>query len=229
MKKLILLITLVLSSALYKVANAQPGINVNIGSQPVWGPTGYDYAEYYYFPDIDVYYHVPDRTFIYFDRGNWISAYSLPPFYNNYDLYRSYKVVINEPQPFMRNDFWHSRYASYRGRRQEIIYNSRDSRYFVINEHPEHGRWMAARSNNDRRYNDNRAGNYGRNDIYQRNDNRRNDDRRFDNNQRSNDISRNDHNRNDNFGRMNDSRKLSQNDQRSSNDHDRFNAGRRKY
>ena len=69
----------------------------------------------------------------------------------------------------------------------------------MINEHPEHGRWMASRSNNDGRYNDNRAGNAGRNEVYKNddrryNDNRpgsagrnevyRNDDRRYDNSQR---------------------------------------------
>lgn len=208
MKKIILLIALVLSSALYKVANAQVGVTVNIGNQPVWGPTGYDYAEYYYFPDMDVYYHIPDRQFIYFDRGRWISAYSLPSFYRNYDLYRSYKVVINEPNPFMRNDYWRSRYSSYRGRPQEIIYNSREPKYFVINEHPEHSRWMASRSNNDRRYNDNRAGNY-----------ERNDDRRYDNSRRSTDVVRNDRDRNDrdrnnNNGRINDIKRSNENDQR---------------
>ena len=118
--------TLMLSSALFKVVDAQVNVNVNIGSQPVWGPVGYDYAEYYYFPDIDVYYHIPDRMFFFSDGRNWVSAYSLPPFYSNYDLYGSYKVVINEPNPFMRNNYWHSRYYSYRGRQQEIIYNSHD-------------------------------------------------------------------------------------------------------
>lgn len=216
MKKTLLLFALVLCSALYIKADAQVGINVNIGSQPVWGPTGYDYAENYYFPDMDVYYNVPNRQFIYRDRGNWISAYSLPSFYRNYDLYNSYKVVINEPRPYLRNDFWHSRYSSYRGRPQQIIYNSRDPRYYVINEHPEHARWMASRSYNNGRFNDNRGGNFGRND-----------DPRFDNNQRSNDMGRNDRSRyderrNDNFGRSDNDRRG--NDQR---DNGRPYGGRR--
>lgn len=40
-------------------AKAQVSLNINIGSQPVWGPTGYDHVDYYYFPDIDAYYYVP--------------------------------------------------------------------------------------------------------------------------------------------------------------------------
>src|SRR4051794_17678287 len=133
MKKLFFLLTFVSVAGLYRKANAQVGITVNIGSQPVWGPAGYDYAEYYYFPENDVYYHVPDRQYIYFDRGSWISAYTLPPYYRNFDPYRSYKVVINEARPYARNDYWHSRYYSYPGRQQELIYNSREPKYFVIN------------------------------------------------------------------------------------------------
>ncbi len=209
MKKIILLFALILSSALYQAANAQVGINVNIGSQPVWGPSGYDYAEYYYFPDIDVYYHIADGQYVYYNGGNWVSDYSLPACYSNFDLYRSYKVVINEPQPFLRNNFWHSRYYAYRGRPQEIIYNSRNPKYYVIGGHPQHNMWMASRPGNNRIYN-NGPVNYGRND------NRGFDNRRFNNNQRANDMSRNDRGRNDNRN-WNDNR---------GGGHDRFNGRR---
>ena len=225
MKKYILLFALALSGAMLNMANAQVNVHVNIGSQPVWGPSGYDYAEYYYFPDMDIYYHIPDREFIYFDRGNWISAYSLPPYYNNFDLYNSYKVVINEPQPFMRNDYWHSRYASYGGRQQEIIYNSRDPRYFVINEHPEHGRWMSGRQDNDRGYNNNRNVNNGRNEGI------RNEERRIDNNPRNYDMGRNDRmdrGRNERITQPNDNRRSQQNQgDRRGDENGRSNGGRR--
>lgn len=41
-------------------AQIRISINANIVSQPVWGPTGYDYARYYYLPDIDAYYSIPN-------------------------------------------------------------------------------------------------------------------------------------------------------------------------
>lgn len=209
MKKILLLFALVLCSALYEAADAQVSFNVNIGSQPVWGPAGYDYAENYYFPDIDVYYNVPARQFTYFNGRNWVANYSLPDCYSRFDLYNSYKVVINEPRPFLRNDFWHSRYASYRGYRQENIYNSPDSRYFIIKEHPQHERWMAASRNydhNDRdRYNDRRFDNYRSGDI-RRNDRDQYNDRRFDNHM-SRDMGRNDRDRNNNYGRPTDNRR----------------------
>jgi hypothetical protein len=171
-------------ATLFKNANAQVNVNVNIGSQPVWGPVGYDYVRYYYFPDIDVYYSVPQRQFIFFDGRRWVYAYSLPGMYSNFDLYRSYKVVINDPNPFLRPDYYRSRYVSYRGMfgRQPIIYNSRDPRYYVIENHPEHQHWMESRrsnSNNDRRYDD--RADYGRRDDARRNDNNRTQDRRYDN------------------------------------------------
>lgn len=38
--------------------------NVNIDTQPVWRPVGYDHVDYYYLPDIDVYYDVAKRQYI---------------------------------------------------------------------------------------------------------------------------------------------------------------------
>jgi hypothetical protein len=59
-------------------AQIRLGISFNIGSQPVWGPVGYDYAQYYYMPDIDVYYNVSQRQYIYLQSGRWRFSSSLP-------------------------------------------------------------------------------------------------------------------------------------------------------
>ena len=162
---------------------AQVSLNLNIGSQPLWGPVGYDYAEYYYMPEIDVFYDVPRRQYVYLDGSRWLNSYELPGRYRNYDLYRGYKVVINEPTPWMRWNYYHDRYYSSRSwhDRQVIIRDSRDPRYYVVPGHPYYGnrkydgiarrdydKWDNQRRDYDRRY-DNRY------------DNRRFDDRRFDN------------------------------------------------
>ena len=65
MKKLFIAASLLLGFALVQPATAQVSVNINIGSQPVWGPVGYDYVEYYYLPDIDMYYHVPTQQYVY--------------------------------------------------------------------------------------------------------------------------------------------------------------------
>ena len=156
MKKTILIIALLVSGFAFQTASAQVkfGISVNIGTQPVWGPVGYDHVEYYYLPDIDAYYYVPRQQYIYMDRGRWVSRTYLPYRYNNYDIYSGYKVVINEPTPYRNADVYRSRYGGYRGRHdQEIIRDSRDERYYENKNHPQHRVWRQSNnhSNNHRK------------------------------------------------------------------------------
>lgn len=132
MKKLIFTVVILVSCLTFKNANAQIhfSIGVNIGNQPDWGPTGYDRAAYYYIPDIDGYYDVNAHEYIYFENNVWVHRAYLPYRFRNYDLYRGYKVVINDRDPWLRNATYRTRYAAYRGRRnQAIIRNSRDARY----------------------------------------------------------------------------------------------------
>ncbi len=152
MKKIILIAAILAGAVCYK-AESQVSVNINIGRQPVWGPVGYDYVDYYYLPDMDVYYDVPRGLFVYYDYGRWNFAAALPPRYGRYDLYHSYKVVINSRDPWMRNSYYRSHYSGYRGRQQEVIRDSHDQRYFS-------GREGYNRGNNGR---DNGRGNGGRN------------------------------------------------------------------
>lgn len=118
-------------------------LNFNVDSQPVWGPTGYDHVEYYYLPDIEVYYNVPQHTFFYFEGRRWIGRSHLPSRYRDYDFYNSYKVVVNEREPYRNHTMYRDQYSSYRGRHdQEPIRDSRDARYFVNKDHPEHNKWV---------------------------------------------------------------------------------------
>ena len=105
-------------------------VNLNIGSQPDWGPSGYNYAEYYYLPDIETYYYVPTRQFIYLSGRNWVFSYSLPPMYRDYDVYRGYKIVINEDRPYLQHNIYRSRYFEYRDRHdQRFLRDERHEEY----------------------------------------------------------------------------------------------------
>jgi len=120
-------------------AAAQISLNINIGSQPLWGPVGYDHVDYYYLPDVESYYSVPKQQFIYQERGKWIFSRSLPARYRSYDLYNGYKVVVNSNEPyrnFNRDRVQYSRYKNVRT--QQVIRNSNDKRYYVVKGHP-HG------------------------------------------------------------------------------------------
>ncbi|MBU2045622.1 MAG: hypothetical protein KJ712_02685, partial [Bacteroidetes bacterium] len=93
MKKLIILAALAVGSIsmMTSPVEAQVNISVNIGSQPAWGPSGYQHVEYYYLPDIESYYYVPRHQFVYLSNGRWVFSASLPSRYRDYDLYRGYK------------------------------------------------------------------------------------------------------------------------------------------
>lgn len=104
---------LVSSFTIAEKANAQ--VNVNIGLQPAWGPVGYQYVDYYYLPDIETYYYVPRRQFIYLNDGRWIYSSALPVRYRTYNLYYGYKVVVNEPKPYLRHAAYKVKYAKYKG------------------------------------------------------------------------------------------------------------------
>jgi hypothetical protein len=115
------IILLVSSTAM----QAQVSVNVNIGSPPAWGPTGYSAAEYYYLPDVQAYYDVRQSQFIYLGGGQWVRSRNLPTQYRNYDLYNGYKVVLNDyhgSRPY--SNFKNHKvkyYKGYKGKPQKTI------------------------------------------------------------------------------------------------------------
>jgi len=139
MKKLVLFAA-VLMVSLFSInpVKAQVNLNINIGQQPVWGPIGYDHVDYYYFPDIDAYYYVPSGQYIFSNGSNWVWANRLPAQYGNFDVYRSYKVVINKPKPYLQNNIYANQYRKYKNYsgHQAIIKDSRDSKYYIVQGHP---------------------------------------------------------------------------------------------
>jgi hypothetical protein len=143
MKRVIPIITAIiaLTAGTITSSKAQVNVSVNIGMQPLWGPVGYDVVEYYYLPDVQAYYYVPRRQFVYLSGGNWVFGYNLPVAYRSYDLYSGYKVVINEPRPYLHFASHKVKYAKYKGwkGKQGAIRDSRDPKYYVVKGHPGHG------------------------------------------------------------------------------------------
>ena len=100
--------------ALYPDRGVAVTASVNISAQPPWGPAGYDYAPYYYFPDFNFYYDVDRALFHYYNRGRWIAVRQLPAGYPR-DLYKFYKVVIDVRDPWLHNRRHKNIYRKYRG------------------------------------------------------------------------------------------------------------------
>lgn len=213
MKKLILTFALILTCSAYTMQAQRVSVNINIGSQPAWGPVGYDYVDYYYMPDIDCYYSVNQGLFFYMNAGRWVGVRYLPYAYRNYDFYTMYKVVLVGHDPWMYNNRHRREYARYRGyRTQPVIRYSRDVRY--RNSRNNDVIWYDRRSNDrhdnrhDNRYDRGRSDN-GRYSSG-RHDNKR-DDSRYTNGR----TNRVDNNRNENK-RSSGTRESSKSDSRSS-------------
>lgn len=114
----------------YDVPVSPTHISINIDKQPAWGPYGYDCAAFYYMPEINIYYDVNLSLFYYPSGSSWIAAQYLPPSYRVYDLFRTYKVVLNYASPWQHNDSHRSQYRRYRDDRSQItISMSNDQRY----------------------------------------------------------------------------------------------------
>jgi hypothetical protein len=119
-------------------------VGVNISDQPIWGPEGYDRADYYYIPDIDSYYSVSEHQYIYRNGSNWEHGATLPSSYSGYDPYHSYKVVINNDAiPYQKHDIHQAQYGTFKGKKdQPVIRDSKDPKYFVNKDHPQHDNWV---------------------------------------------------------------------------------------
>lgn len=134
MKKMFLLFSLALLMGVSNTANAQNisiNVNININKQPAWGPTGYEYANFYFFPDLNIYFDVNNSLFYFQSGSKWISNRYLPNKYSKYDLYSLYKIVINDDiQPWQNHKAYKNRYSGYKGNKtQTPIRYSNENKY----------------------------------------------------------------------------------------------------
>ena len=152
MKKLIIAAFIFAGIAVTHTASAQLSVQINIGNQPAWGPVGYNYARYYYLPEINAYYDINAQRFMYMDRGRWITARHLPPAYGRINLYNTYKVVVNRNYvPYRDNRMDIVNYGKYKNTRSQMaIRDSRDRKYFESKYHPQHNQWQKDARNNNR-------------------------------------------------------------------------------
>ncbi|MCR8560522.1 hypothetical protein KXD93_22905 [Mucilaginibacter sp. BJC16-A38] len=184
MKKLTILSAIALSGLFYNSANAQIRVSVglHLGLRPVTYVPATEVVEqapvydendqvyddsndddYYYLPDVDAYYNVNAQSYYYYNGDNWITCTYLPGAYRNYDWRSARRFEVHANRPYMRNDFYRSRYNGH-----EIA----EWRNFNRNNHygrDEHFNRDAYRGN-DNRF-DNRDNRFNR-DAYRGNDNR---------------------------------------------------------
>jgi hypothetical protein len=152
------------------VVYAQPAPVVVEQSGDYCEPSNYDGDEdYYYLPEVDAYYSIPNQCYYYNNGGAWVSATYLPGAYRNYDWRYARRYEVRAPRPFMHAAYYRTRYNG-------VAFNGHWDRPYnrvYVNNY---------RYNNDRRFdnhgwnNDNRHNDWNRG---QRFDNRK-DDHHFD-------------------------------------------------
>lgn len=166
MKKLIAIAAMVfMGVAIAPKAEAKINIQINIGNQPAWGPTGYDYAQFYYFPDYNFYYDISRGQYVVLNRNTWVYTQTIPAAYR-FNPYNAYKVVLNQNAPYRYNSTHIRTYAQYKGMggRQMMIRDSRENKYYASKGHPMHSQWQ--KNNNNGRGNAYNKRDEGRNTAY---------------------------------------------------------------
>ncbi|MDE3236469.1 MAG: hypothetical protein KGO81_10980 [Bacteroidota bacterium] len=133
MKKIITIAIAGIVFSSYTKSDAQVRFNVGIHvGAPVYvapapAPVYYDNDDFYYYPELDMYFDVAARQYVYFDDGRWMYSAGIPSCYRGYDIYHARRVCINEPRPWIHADVYRERYAYgrpvYAGR-------DRDDRYY---------------------------------------------------------------------------------------------------
>ena len=100
MRKVIFICALLCTVGGTSIVKSQVSVHVDVALQPRWGLAGHSYVQYYYFPEIDSYYDVAGKRFIYYHNRKWVRHKKLPKHYKHLDLYRTPKIVVNRSEPW---------------------------------------------------------------------------------------------------------------------------------
>ncbi|WP_291114819.1 hypothetical protein [Flavobacterium sp. UBA6135] len=95
---------------------SQVSVNVNLGKPPVWAPADRVEVQYYYLPEVDVYYDVPAQRFIYIRNGRWHHSAALPAKYRGYNLNGANIVYLTDYRGNAPYKFHKSHKAKYGNR-----------------------------------------------------------------------------------------------------------------
>jgi len=82
---------------------------------PRWAPPYSAGVRYYYLPDIESYYDLSAREFVYLSNGQWYYSDSCPSNYAEFDLNNCFTIAldVNIYQPWMHHQYYVSHYPRY--------------------------------------------------------------------------------------------------------------------
>ncbi len=134
-----------------------------VNDYPEWAPY-YSEARYYYLPDIETYYDINAREFVYLQNGRWSYYRNLPRQYSDYDLNNCYTIVLNANiyQPWMHHQYYVSHYPRYYYRdyydRSNFAYvrgyneNTRSAFYWEEKDYHRARNWDNSNESNNRNF-----------------------------------------------------------------------------
>jgi len=124
MKKIFFSIFLAAGGLLTQSAKAQVGVSVGmqIGPlvinvhKPIMAPAPVVYDDYYYLPDVEAYYSVPEHCYYYMDDDDrWISGQYLPGRYHDYNWQSARRYEVRAQRPYANHDFYRNKFGGNRG------------------------------------------------------------------------------------------------------------------
>jgi hypothetical protein len=123
MKKFLLSIIFASGGLMFQAAHAQVGVNVGVRigplvvnlHKPIAPAVVYD--EFYYLPDVEAYYSVPEQCYYYMDGNRWVNAAYLPGRYHDYDWRSARRYQVKAQRPYANHDYYKNRFGGNRGGR----------------------------------------------------------------------------------------------------------------
>jgi len=122
MKKFVLAIIIAAGGLTTQIAAAQVGVNVGLRigplvinvHKPIAPAVVYD--DFYYLPEVDAYYSVPEHCYYYMDGGgSWVNAAYLPGRYHDYDWRTARRYEVRAQRPYANHEYYRNKYNGNRG------------------------------------------------------------------------------------------------------------------
>lgn len=118
LKELRIMVIILLSVSLLSSCDLYTYSTVGVQTHyenPQWAPSYSAGIRYYYLPDIEAYYDLSAREFVYLSNGQWYYSASCPSNYAGFDLNNCFTVALNVNiyQPWMHHQYYVSHYPRY--------------------------------------------------------------------------------------------------------------------
>ena len=126
MKKITLIIAIISVSFIATDSKSQVRFNVQVNvGHPARVVRQANNCEFYYYPEIGIYYNPYNVEYIFWDCNRWNTVRNLPEAYYGYDFNSGYRVSVYGENPWYRDNYYRNQYEGYR----TAYYNRRREHY----------------------------------------------------------------------------------------------------